>query len=75
MNSDLDVNPNGNNRFYAIRLLSRSVSIDLILNFFPLQIDSKKLKIRFLGHNTNLMFNSFANSLTLLSSQLLLFLI
>ena len=46
MNSDLDVNPNGNNRFYAIRLLSRSVSIDLILNFFPLQIDSKKLKIR-----------------------------
>ena len=63
MNSDLDISANGNNGLYTMLLLSRSVSIGLILIFFPLQIYSKKLKTKFLGHNTNLMLNSSANSL------------
>ena len=67
MNSDLEINTGGNNGLYTILLFSRSVSIDIILTFFSLQIDSKKLKTRFLGHNANLMLNTSANSLKIIS--------
>ena len=52
---------------YAILLPSRSVSIGLILIFFPVQIFLKKLKTRFLGHNTNQILNLLANSLNIIS--------
>ena len=57
MNSDIDNNANGINGLLPLR----SVSIGLILIFFPVQIPSKKLKTRFLDHNINLMFNLSAN--------------
>ena len=67
MYSDIDINTNGSSGLYFIFLPLQFVSICLILTSFPLLIGFTILKIIFLGHFVNLMFNLLANSLIIIS--------